>query len=143
MRLLAGLLRDLLAMGAAVADIRHGGRRLIADIVSTDAELIAACDEFLRIQDAFTAAYAAGGFKNMEPDDPAHDLLDPIPELSEKIVALHAVTADGFLARARCAAFFYLPQHSSCQDDPETGDDDRFMAAILRDAVRLNREKAR
>ena len=107
-----------------------------------DAELISACNEFLRIQRAYTDAYVALG-KDMEPDDPAHDLLNPVPALADKIVNLHASTSDGFLARARCAAFFYLPAHPSCQDDPDGGDDDRFMAAILRDAVRLNRETVR
>ena len=108
-----------------------------------DAELIAACKEFLRIQRAFSAAYEALGGKNMEPDDPAHDLLDPIPELTERIVALRATTAEVFLLRAQCAAFFYLPKHRSCQDDPNEGSDDRFIAALMRDAVRLNRELVR
>jgi hypothetical protein len=106
-----------------------------------DAELIAACNEFLRIQRAYEAEYIALP-GDMPSDHPANALLDPIPALTERIVALRAVTADGFLARARCAAFFNLPAHPSCQDDPDGGDDDRFMAAIMRDAVRLNRETA-
>jgi hypothetical protein len=108
-----------------------------------DAELIAACNEYLRIQRAFFAAYADLGGKDMEPDDPAHDMLDPIPVLTETIVALRAVTAEGFLARARCAAIFNLPTHRSCRDDPDAGSEDRFMAAIMRDAVRLKQEEAR
>ena len=100
----------------------------------------------MRIERAYCAAYEALGGKDMEPGDPAHDLLDPIPELTERIVALRATTAEGFLARAQCAAFFNLAAHRSCQDDQDdqdAGSDDRFMAAIMRDAVRLNREKPR
>jgi hypothetical protein len=108
-----------------------------------DAQLIEACNEFLRIERAYEAACQALGDKDIEPDDPANEMLAPVELLTEKIVALRAVTADGFLARARCAAFFYRPEHSACQDDPEEGCDSRFMAAILRDAVRLNGETDR
>ena len=108
-----------------------------------DAELLDACNDFLRIQRAFSAAYDALGGKNMEPDDPAHELLDPVPELTERIVALRATTAEGFLARVQCAAFFNLPAHRSCQDNPDAGSEDRFMAAIMRDGVLLNREVSR
>ena len=118
---------------------------LVEDLIrldeqNPDAELIAACNEFLRINRAFEAAYnALSG--DMENDDPAWDMLNPVPELTERIVALRAQTAEGFLARARCAAFFYMrDEASACQDDPNVDTDSRFMAATLRDAVLLNTE---
>jgi hypothetical protein len=110
---------------------------------SPDAELIAACNEFLRIHREYEAACEALGEEDMEPNDPSHEMLNPVPALVGKIVALRAVTAEGFLARARCAAFSYLPTHPSCQDDPKSATDDRLMAALMRDAVRLNRESVR
>jgi hypothetical protein len=122
----------------SVANI--GGLLNSEETLRPDAQLIEACNEFLRIERAYEAACQALGDKDIEPDDPANAMLAPVEALTEKIVALRAVTADGFLARARCAAFFYRPEHSACQDDPEEGCDSRFMAAILRDAVRLNGE---
>ena len=112
----------------------------LGDEPHPDAELIDACNDFLRIQRAFSAAYEALGGKDMDPNDPAHEMLDPIAELAERIVALRATTADGFLARAQCAAFFILPAHRSCRDNPDAGWEDRFAAALMRDAVRLNGE---
>jgi hypothetical protein len=97
----------------------------------TDAELIGAYNEFLRIEQAYEAAYVVLGGRNMVSDDPAHAMLDPIPELRERIVPLRAVTAEGFLARARRAAFFFLPHHDACQDDPDSGAEDRFRATCL------------
>ncbi len=105
-----------------------------------DAELMAACDQYLSIQRAFAAAYDALG-ADIDNDDPAWVLLDPASELEEKIVALRAQTAEGHFARARCEAFFYLPKHRGCQDDPEAGREDRWRAANLRDVVRLEQER--
>jgi hypothetical protein len=119
-----------------------GGLLNSEETLRPDAELIAACEDYLRIQRAFEAVCVSLP-GNMPDDHPAHQMLDPLPELEERIVALRAVTADGFLARARCAAFFFRLSHSACQDDPEEGCDCRFTAAILRDAVRLNAETDR
>ena len=106
------------------------------DEQNPDAELIAACNEFLRIQRAFEAACdALPG--DMADDDPAWEMLDPASGLEEKIVSLRAQTADGYLARARCEAFFYRPAHRACQDDPEAAREDRFRAACLRDLVQM------
>jgi hypothetical protein len=109
---------------------------------SPDAELIAACDQYLSIQRALAAAYDALG-ADMDNDDPAWALLDPASELEEKIVALHAQTAEGHFARARCVAFFHLSTHRDCQDDPEDDREDRWRAANLRDVVRLEQEATR
>jgi hypothetical protein len=105
---------------------------------SPDAELIAACNEYLRIQRAFEVAYDEHD-GDMEPGHPALDILDPIPALTEQIVALRATTAEGIAARMQCAAFHYLPSHHACQDDPDAGSDDRFEAAVLRDMVAMER----
>ena len=108
---------------------------------SPDAVLITACEEYLRIQRAFEVVYAA--FPGEMPEDgPAWSILDPVPDLEERIVALHATTAEGHFARARCVAFHYLAHHTACQDDPDGAREDRFKAAWLRDLVRLERGSA-
>ena len=104
-----------------------------------DAELIAACVEYLRIQRALSAYCANAGEKDIEPDDPGLAMWKPIPALIEQIVAFRATTAEGHLARARCMAFPYLPGHPACHDDPEAAPEDRFEAAQLRDLVAMER----
>ena len=103
-----------------------------------DADLIAACNDFLRLQRAFEAHYATLS-GDMEENDPAWDILDPMADLEEKIVRLRAVTAEGHLARAQCVAFSYLPHHRVCQDDPEAAREDRFQAACMRDLIHMER----
>jgi hypothetical protein len=66
-------------------------------------------------------------------------MLDPIPALTEQIIALRATMPEGITARAKCAAFHYLPSHSACQDDPSSSDGDRFETALLRDMVAMER----
>ena len=106
--------------------------------IDPDADLIAACDRFLAIQREFEAYYdTLPG--DMEDDDPAWAMLDPLPELEGQIVTLRAVTAEGHFARARCAAFSYLPHHPSCQDSPDAPRETRFKAAGLRDLVHAER----
>ncbi len=106
--------------------------------IHPDVDLIAACDRFLAIQREFEAYYETLP-GDMEDDDPAWAMLDPMPELEERIVSLQAVTAEGHFARARCAAFFYLSHHPSCQDNPDAPREMRFRAAALRDLVHAER----
>ncbi len=133
--------RNLLT--AAAASVMLPGAVMAAGISVTgmpsgrpDAELLTACGEFLRLQREFEA-YCTGLPGDMEDDDPAWAMLDPLPGLVEQIVTLRATTAEGHLARARCRAFPWLPQARACQDDPEAAAEDRFMAAELRDLVAM------
>ncbi|GAB0119899.1 hypothetical protein [Acidisoma sp. 7E03] len=103
-----------------------------------DAELIAACDEFLRRQRQFSAISAALP-GDVREDDPAWAILDPIPELTERIVKLRASTPEGFFARAQCGAYFYLPGHRVSWDNPDASLDERCGAASMRDLIRLER----
>ena len=106
-----------------------------------DADLIAACTEYLRIQRAFEAYYdTLPG--DIEDGDPGIAIVSQAPALVEAIVALRATTAEGHLARARCMSFFYLPAHSACRDNPEGAVEDRFEAALLRDLVAVERGPA-
>ena len=105
-----------------------------------DAELIAACDRYLRIQRAW-AAYcdAMFGDGDLPAYTPGEEMLDPLPGLVEQIVALPAKTAEGHLARARCAAYCWMPGAPVCQDDPNGAPEDRFNAAAMRDLVAMER----
>ncbi len=103
-----------------------------------DAALLAACNEYLRIEREFDAYYdTLPG--DMLGDDAGWAILAPIRGLTEQIVALRATTPEGHLARACCMAFTYLPHHRACQDDPEAAAEDRFHAAMLRDLARAER----
>ena len=130
------LRRNLLT--AAAASVMLPCAAIASDVhlpdTHPDAELIAACNEYIRIQREFEAYFdTLPG--DIEADDPGVAILDPIDELGAKIIALRAVTAEGYVARAKCVAWHYLPNHRSCQDDPEYGFEDRFMAAGMRDLV--------
>ena len=103
-----------------------------------DAELIAACEDYLRIERAFEVASNALD-DDVKAGDPAWATLDPIPALENKIVALRATTAEGITARARCMAFTYMPGHTGLLDNPDMAAEDRFRAALMRDLVRLER----
>jgi hypothetical protein len=103
-----------------------------------DADLIAACNEYLRIERAFDA-HCRDVPGDIEDDDPAVSMLLPLRELTEVIVASRAVTAEGHLARARCAAFHTLPGSLACRDNPAGGRESRFRAAALRDLVHAER----
>ncbi len=83
-----------------------------------DADLIAACADYLRIQRAWSA-YCESLDGDVEKNDPNVSMLDPLATVAEKIVALTATTAEGHAARARCMAFWYLPSHRIAQDDPD------------------------
>ncbi len=107
----------------------------------TDSELVSACTEYLRVQRAFEA-YCSAAPGDMQRDDPGFKLLDAAPDLAEKIVVLHATTAEGHLARLRCWALPYAPGARDCLDDPEAAREDRFLAAATRDLVSLERGTA-
>ncbi len=128
--------KDLVGLTGGLPDggIPHSGE-------NPDAELMAACSEYLRAQWAFEAAYLDGD-DDMPGDDPAWALLDPIPELREKIVALSATTPAGITARGRCLAFHYLPHHPACRDNSNGSAHDRFRAATMRDLVQMERGAA-
>ncbi len=107
---------------------------------SPDAAMIAVCAEYLRIQRAFEAYFnTLPDDTDMADDDPACKMLDPVPALVEQIVSARPVTAEGYMARARCAAFWFLPQHEICQDNPDGAAIDRFLAAGMRDLVAMER----
>ena len=123
----------------------RGAWRLVNDLlaldaspVSSDADLIAAGGEYLRIQREFEAYFITLD-GDMEDNDPHWAILDPLPELRDKIATLRATTAEGFYARARCVAFHYTPEHKGCLDHPDGAAEDRFKAANLRDMVRAER----
>lgn len=133
------LRRDFMAMTAgAVAARTVLPMAAKAGEPHPDAALIAACNEYLRIQQAFEAAFVALP-GDMDDDDPAWSLLDPLPAFEEQIVAHRATTSEGHFARSLCVAFTYLPTHPSCQDNPLDPREDRFEAAGMRDMVRLVR----
>ena len=69
------------------------------------------------VQNKRSEAHYATLSGDMRDDDPGWDMQDPMADLEEEIVRLRAVTAEGHLARARCAAFTYLPCHRVYQDD--------------------------
>ena len=104
-----------------------------------DAELIAACTEYLHIQRAFEAYYEALPGDRERDDACGSAMLDPLDSLVERIVAARAVTAEGHMARAQCAAFHWIPGARVCQDDPDGASEDRFIAAGLRDLVAMER----
>ena len=110
--------------------------------VHPDAELIAACAEYRRIQWAFEAYYDTLPDGDIDDDDPAWAMLGPVNALVEQIVALRATTAEGHLARGRALAFHYQPHHASLQDDPDRAFSDRAQAAALRDLVSIERGAA-
>ncbi len=118
--------------------ITAGAAASVADLVPSnpDADLLAACAHYLRIQRAFDAIVEAS---DVESDDPCLSILDPIPALAERIVALRATTAEGHMARARCMAFHYLAHHPIAQDDPDSAAEDRFQAALYRDLIAQER----
>ena len=124
--------------GAAVLAAAPVASASVPTQAHPDADLLAACNEFLRIQREFEAYYDTLS-EDMEEGDPGLTILNPVPGLVERIVALRATTADGHLARARCRAFPCLPQARACQDDPEAATEDRFTAAELRDLVAMER----
>ena len=136
--------RDLLPAAAASLMLPAGAVKAegisITGISShPDAALLAACAEYLRIQRDFEAYYdTLSG--DMDRDDACGSaMLEPLPGLVDQIVSLHATTADGFTARARCGAFHWLPQARVCQDDPEGAPEDRMKAAGMRDFVAMER----
>jgi hypothetical protein len=133
-RLLAGS-----GVGAILAGIGLPAVAATPAVAHPDAILIAACNEYLRIEREFSAYYDSLHGVDMEAGDPAFAILDPIPALVEQIVAIRATTADGHLARARCMAFTYLPHHRACQDDPNQAAEGRFHAAMLRDLTQAER----
>ena len=133
--------RSLLAAVSAVtigSGITAGAAASVADFVpsSPDADLLAACADYLRIQRAFDAIVVAGDVEN---DDPRLSMLDPLPALVERIVKLKATTAEGHVARARCMTCHYLAHHPIAQDDPDGAAEDRFQAALYRDLIAQER----
>ena len=108
--------------------------------VSPDAPLIAACEEFLRIDREFSAFCQARGDEELERDSEVGlAMLAPQKALAEQIVAARATTAEGHLARLRIIAFGILPKNSQCQDVPGAAMVDRLRAATLRDLVAMER----
>ena len=115
--------------------ITAGAAASVADFVPADTDLITACNEYLRIQRAFSAYCESYGDSDIKDDDPNWSMLDPIPALRNRIIVLTATTAEGHLARARCMAFSLMPNHSVAQDDPDGAPEDRFRAALYRDLI--------
>ena len=135
--------RNLLTTAAATVMLPSAVKAAeYGQVAHPDADLIIACNEYLRIERAWSAHCEAVGERDIEDDDPALAMLEPLPALVEQIVALRATTAEGHLARARCMAFAFLPGHSACQDDPEGATEDRLEAAMLRDLTRMERGPA-
>ena len=134
--------RNLLSAAAASVMLPGAGMastNVRCPDISPDADLIAACDEFLRIQREFEAYFDTLSDDMNADDARGSAILNPMPKLVEQIVSLHATTAEGHLARARCTAFHWLPQATVCQDHPGRGHEDRFRAAELRDLVAMER----
>jgi hypothetical protein len=119
--------RTVLPMAAQAETVQH-----------PDANLIGACDEYVRLQQKFETRLAALP-GDIPDDDPAWSILDPIDDLKDKIATLQATTPEGHFARARCIAFHHMPYAAACQDRPDDPGEDRFRAANLRDAVRVVR----
>ena len=130
--------RRSLLTGGTASVLLPGAAKAAVVQPHPDADLIAACTEFLRIQRAWDA-YAQANPGDIEADDPNVVMLEPLPALVEQIVALRATKAEGHLARARCMAFPYLPGHSACHENPKAAEEDRFEAAQLRDLVAMER----
>jgi hypothetical protein len=136
-----GLLAGATVLAVAPVEasaVMASGRYVQTSDTHPDADLIAACDEYLRVQWKFEA-YLDAQPGDIADDDPGLAILDPIDALRDKIATTVATTAEGHYARLRCIAFHFLPNHSSCQDDPDGATEDRFRAANLRDAVRVVR----
>ena len=126
--------RNLLGHAAGIASaigiVRH------ASAAPPDQDLVAACNDYLRIQRKWSAYCASLGDKDIEADDPSLAILEPLPSLVERIVALRATTADGHAARAQCMTFAFLPTAMICRDNPDGAAEDRFESAMYRDLVR-------
>ena len=129
--------RNLLTAAAAsvMAALRRNRVGCPSPGHSPRAELIAACNEYIRIQREFEAYYntPAGRHRGRRPW--AWPFWTPSTNSARRSSRSGAVTAEGHVARAKCVAWHYLPNHRSCQDDPEYGFEDRFMAAGMRDLV--------
>ncbi|WP_158743981.1 hypothetical protein [Acidisphaera sp. L21] len=143
------LRRNILVAAASALTIRVApqaaaytkARTGAAPAQHSDAELIALCGEYLRVQWEFEAYCVALG-RDVESDDPGVAMLDPADGLVDQIVALTAHTLEGITARGRCMAYHFLPKHPACRDDLEGSASDRFQAALLRDLVQMQRMPA-
>ena len=109
--LLTAAAASVMLPGAAVSEVRTPD-------IGVDADLIAACNEYLRVQWKFEA-YCDAQPGDIGHGDPGLAILDPIDDLRDKIATTVATTAEGHYARLRCIAFHFLPNHPSCQDDPD------------------------
>ena len=132
--------RRTLAAGAAFLAAAFAGnasaRPSKAPSENADAELIALCAEYLRIQAAFEAYLVRLG-RDVEDDDPGWATLDAANDLVVRITELRASTPAGHVARLRCAAFHRLPE--GYRDDPNTSPEERFQEAALRDLAYFDR----
>lgn len=105
---------------------------------SPDADLIAACEEWLRIQAAF-ARHVASLPGDIPDDDPAWRILERKDVLEERIITARAATAEGQLLRLRVAVALWAPNAPCFCDDPNAAFEDRLRSATLRDAKALER----
>lgn len=101
---------------------------------STDAELIADCEQWLWIKAEFERR-TADLLGDVPDDHPAWSLFGPQGALEERIIAATATTAEGQYARLRCAAWAWLPEAEFLRDRPGMAFEDRLERAMHRDVV--------
>ena len=134
-----GLLGGAAVLASAAAAVVAGSLPVAARVETAppvETPLIAACNEYLRINRAFEAYYIAHETADgLDDEDPGWAMLDPLPGLTETIATSRAVTAEEHLARAKCITFCFLPHAQICQDDLDGAEEDRFKSAMYRDLV--------
>lgn len=123
---------------AGIGGALLGGAAVQASQSSTsgpDAELIGLCAKFDALQRRILDSYSRGA-NYIEDDEERREFIEPLGEIQEElldeIVELRAVTAEGFVARAKMLRLYdqdmFNPLNCS-------GWDDMMMLALIRDMV--------
>lgn len=123
-----GLLAGAAALAAPVA--AAAASTVPAVVAHPDTELIGLCETWRERMAAFDRACDRLG--NVPDGDPAWRLVDDAEALEDRILAIRPVTAEGYVARLRCAAAQYLPGAEMLDDDEGTEFCERVERATLR-----------
>jgi hypothetical protein len=115
---------------AAAAAIVAGLTTAASATPNPDAELLAACAEFVDLDRQYRALCDSYGAEDV-PDDAAAPLERRIVFVVDRMCALRATTVEGFRARG-ASLVHYMPEIAK---DGQEYINDRVLAALLRDLV--------